>query len=111
MLRCVVGLLQDPQKREGVWRMRARSEEAQLLCGGEGERRERGGQVARESRCGCGGCRMGREGLGDGGSDGWCVEIRRRGVGCQVGGLGAGASVCRAERGVEIGRASCRERV
>ena len=49
--------------------MRAHSEEAQPLCGGEGEGRERG-QVRGESRCGCGGCRMGQEGLGGGRSDG-----------------------------------------
>ena len=58
VLRRVMGLLQDPQKREGVWRMHMRSEEVQPLCGGEGERQERG-QVGRESRCGCGGCQMG----------------------------------------------------
>ena len=42
VLKHVVGLLRDPRKREGVWRMRARSEEAQPLCGGEGTRERTG---------------------------------------------------------------------
>ena len=48
---------------------------------------------------------MGQGGLGGGGNDGGdgeCIEIRRRGEGCRAGGLGAGAKVCRAERGGAI---------